>query len=31
MVMGWKPKANFAVEDEATVSKAPQIKFDNGK
>ena len=31
MVMGWKPKANFTVEDEASVSRAPQIKFDNGK
>ncbi len=28
MVMGWKPKANFTVEDEKAVSTAPVIKFD---
>lgn len=28
MVMGWKTKANFAVEDEKAVSTPPTIKFD---
>jgi LemA protein len=28
MVMGWKPKANFAVEDEKSISAPPAIKFD---
>jgi LemA protein len=28
MVMGWKTKANFTVEDEKAVSTAPIIKFD---
>ena len=27
-VMGWKPKANFAVEDEKAISSPPTIKFD---
>ena len=31
MVMGWKPKANFAVEDEKSVSTPPQVKFDSAK
>jgi len=31
MVMGWKTKANFAVEDEKTISSPPQIKFDAPK
>ena len=29
MVMGWKPKANFTVDDEKAVATAPTIKFDN--
>ena len=29
MVMGWKPKANFTVEDEKAISTAPTIKFDS--
>ena len=28
MVMGWKPKANFTVEDEKAISTPPVIKFD---
>ena len=28
MVMGWKPKANFAVEDEKAIAEAPKISFD---
>ncbi|CAB1370086.1 LemA family protein [Denitratisoma oestradiolicum] len=28
MVMGWKPKANFAVEDEKAMAAPPPIKFD---
>ncbi len=28
MVMGWKPKANFAVEDEKAISAPPPVKFD---
>lgn len=28
MVMGWKPKANFAVEDEKAISAPPAVKFD---
>ncbi len=28
MVMGWKPKANFTVEDEKAISRSPQVKFD---
>jgi len=28
MVMSWKPKANFTVEDEKAVSTPPAIKFD---
>jgi LemA protein len=31
MVMGWKPKANFTVDDEKAVSTAPVIKFDGNK
>jgi LemA protein len=27
-VMGWKPKANFTVEDEKAMSMPPAIKFD---
>lgn len=29
MVMGWKPKANFAVEDEKAISTPPTVKFDS--
>lgn len=29
MVMGWKPKANFAVEDEKAISSPPTVKFDS--
>jgi LemA protein len=29
MVMGWKTKANFAVEDEKAIAAPPVIKFDN--
>ena len=29
MTMGWKPKANFTVDDEKAVATAPTIKFDN--
>ena len=28
MVMGWKTKANFTVEDEKAISTPPAIKFD---
>ena len=28
MVMGWKTKANFTVEDEKSISAPPTIKFD---
>ena len=28
MVMGWKPKANFTVEDEKAISAPPAVKFD---
>ncbi|MBK6403315.1 MAG: LemA family protein [Rhodocyclaceae bacterium] len=28
MVMGWKAKANFAVEDEKAISTPPQVRFD---
>jgi LemA protein len=28
MVMGWKTKANFTVEDEKAISSPPTIKFD---
>ncbi len=31
MVMGWKPKANFTVEDEKAVSTPPVIKFNGAK
>ncbi|MBI5899895.1 MAG: LemA family protein [Rhodocyclales bacterium] len=27
MVMGWKPKANFTVEDEKAISTAPKVDF----
>ena len=27
-VMGWKPKANFSVEDEKAMSVPPQIRFE---
>jgi LemA protein len=30
-VMGWKPKANFAVEDEKAISAPPAVKFDTQK
>lgn len=29
MVMGWKPKANFTVDDEKAVATPPSIRFDN--
>jgi LemA protein len=29
MAMGWKPKANFTVEDEKAVATPPTIRFDN--
>jgi LemA protein len=29
LVMGWKPKANFAVEDEKAISTPPAVKFDS--
>jgi LemA protein len=29
MVMGWKTKANFAVEDEKAISSPPTVKFDS--
>ena len=29
MVMGWKPKANFSVENEQTISNAPAVNFNN--
>lgn len=29
LVMGWKPKANFTVEDEKAISAPPAIKFDS--
>jgi LemA protein len=29
MVMGWKTKANFAVEDEKAISTPPTVKFDS--
>ena len=28
-VMGWKPKANFTVEDEKAISTPPTVKFDS--
>jgi LemA protein len=28
LIMGWKPKANFTVEDEKAISTPPVIKFD---
>ena len=31
MVMGWKPKANFTVEDEKAISTAPKIDFNAPK
>lgn len=29
LVMGWKPKANFTVEDEKAISTPPTVKFDS--
>lgn len=29
MVMGWKPKANFSVDNEKAIADAPAVKFDN--
>lgn len=29
MVMGWKPKANFSVENEQAISNAPAVNFNN--
>lgn len=29
LVMGWKPKANFTVEDEKAISTPPAVKFDS--
>jgi LemA protein len=29
MVMGYKPKANFTVEDEKAISTPPVVKFDS--
>lgn len=31
MVMGWKPKANFAVENEKEISEAPKVDFNAPK
>lgn len=31
MVMGWKPKANFTVDDEKAISSAPKIDFNAPK
>lgn len=31
MVMGWKTKANFTVDDEKTISEAPKIDFNAAK
>jgi LemA protein len=31
MAMGWKPKANFTVEDEKAISTAPKIDFSAPK
>ena len=31
MVMGWKPKANFTVENEKAISTAPKIDFNAPK
>lgn len=31
MVMGWKPKANFTVENEKVISSAPKIDFNAPK
>lgn len=31
MAMGWKPKANFTVEDEKMISDAPKIDFNASK
>jgi LemA protein len=28
-IFGMKPKPNFTVEDEAAISKAPAVNFDN--
>ncbi|MFV5213916.1 LemA family protein [Azonexus caeni] len=29
MAMGWKPKANFSVDNEKAIADAPTVKFDN--
>ena len=29
MVMGWKPKANFSVDNEKAIADAPAVKFDS--
>ncbi|WP_341743406.1 LemA family protein [Azonexus hydrophilus] len=29
MVMGWKPKANFSVENEQAIADAPAVNFNN--
>lgn len=29
LAMGWKPKANFTVEDEKAISTPPAVKFDS--
>ncbi len=29
MVMGWKPKANFTVDNEKAIADAPAVKFDS--
>jgi LemA protein len=29
MAMGWKPKANFSVDNEKAIADAPAVKFDN--
>ena len=31
MAMGWKPKANFAVEDEKAVATPPTVNFEGSK
>ena len=30
-VMGYSPKANYTVENEAAISKAPTVEFDAPK
>jgi len=29
MVMGWKPKANFSVENEKAIAVPPKVNFGN--